>query len=316
MQIDYKYLCQGIGQLTGLEIRAYCGSREVQHYAQYAFSPDIARLIFHEIPRHKENVFYTETEDLLIFGVIRIPSDQHMLVIGPTMQLHPDKQREIAILYTLGEGHGRLPELQAYFSNMIPYPFETFLQIMCFIHYALNEVALSVGDIIRGSDQMHMQNTENWEVPVVETSVEAFDIYETEKQMLSMVSAGNVEAIRRFIQTPPAGKIGKLSPNAMRQKKNTFVCATTLISRAAIEGGMPSEMAFALSDRYIQKAELMNSDGDLTALHMLMIMDYTQRVEAIKCGESNSALVKETMRYVLKNVEKNWHFRKLQKQWG
>lgn len=87
-----------------------------------------------------------------------------------------------------------------------------------------------------------------------------------------------------------------------------FICSATIISRAAIAGGVPFDIAFALSDRYIQKVELLKKGGDITRLNMDMLLDYTKRVEAIKCGHSEeSSLTKNVMRYVLKNIVKKLH---------
>lgn len=302
MQFDYNYLCQGLGHLTGLETRVYKKRELIEHYSHYDFEPDIAGLINHKIEERQENAFYIETEDLLIFGVIKSKRDKTILIIGPTAGIRPEKQDMVSILYMLDEPYGRLPDLQEYFSSMIPYPFETFLEILCFVNYALNEEKLSVAYLIKKSNQIIPTVWNEWENRADDMQEGPHNTYQAEKLMLSYVTTGNVDAIQSFFQKPPTGRIGSIAHNELRQRKNTFICAATLISRAAIMGGMPSEIAFALSDRYIQKAELLNNGGDITILNMEMLLDYTKRVEALKCGTESSQLAKDTMRYVLKNI--------------
>lgn len=300
MQIDYNYLCNGLGHLTGLEVRLYQDDLKTEHYVNYDFKPDIAGLILSEIDSRDESAFYIETEELLVFGVIKSMNNEPTLVIGPTSQIKPGKQEMISMLYRLGESYERLSDLEAYFDNIIPYPFENFLEILCFVNYAINDEKLSVADLIRREDIVKLPN-------VVENrsnqneDVNPHNTYEAEKLMLSYITTGDVDAVRAFFRTPPTGRIGLIAHNELRQRKNTHICAATLMSRAAIAGGMSPEAAFAISDRYIQKVELLRSGKDITALGMEMMLDYAIRVESLKCGSNDSYLARDIKRWIHKH---------------
>ena len=84
---------------------------------------------------------------------------------------------------------------------------------------------------------------------------------------------------------------GILAADGLRQMKNTFIVTATLISRAAIRGGININDALSLSDAYIQKCELLNSVDRITNLQYHMILDYTEQVEKLKKGKSPSKLV-------------------------
>lgn len=303
MQFDYNYLCNGLGHLTGLETRIYKNNLLLERYSNVTFDPDISGLIYNDIRSHKENAFYIETEDLLIFGVIKSKKDHILMILGPTSQIRPDKQTEISILHTLNEPYERLSELENYFNEMAPYPFENFLEIICFINYAINGEKLSVSQILQKKEVLPFSYKKDLKETKELFSENPHNTFQSEKMMLSYVTNGNVNAIRQFFTAPPTGRIGSIAHNELRQRKNSFVCAATLISRAAIAGGLPSESAFALSDRYIQKAELLSSAGDITNLNMEMLLDYTKRVETLKCGGNNSPFVKQVMRYILKHID-------------
>lgn len=226
------------------------------------------------------------------------------IIIGPTSQIRPGKQETVATLYMLNEPYSRLGELQNYFSNMVPYPFETFLEILCFVNYALNDEKLSVAHLIKKSDHLSSISATAWKKEDDEFEETPHNTFQGEQLMLSYVTTGNVDAIYSFFESPPTGRIGSMAHDELRQRKNSFVCAATLICRAAIAGGMASDTAFALSDRYIQKAEMLRNGGDITTLNMEMLLDYTQRVEAIKCGVDGFAIVKSVIRYIQKNISK------------
>lgn len=308
MKIDYNYICEGLGHLSGIEVRAYQGGELTAHYASFHFEPNIANIIYKNIAQRDESVFYVETEDMLVFGVIQSKQDDAVIIIGPTSQIRPDRQGAISILHRLGQSHDRLADLQEYFANMIPYPFENFLEILCFVNYAVNEEKLSVSHLLKrevGSEAAARSTQEPNVFEQSEGREASSNTFQAEKIMLSYVTSGNVEAIHRFFLTPPTGQIGVLAHSELRQRRNAFICAATIISRAAIAGGLPSGAAFALSDRYIQKVELLDNAGAISSLNMDMLLDYTKRVEAVKCGAKGAgALARRVMRFVLKNIDR------------
>ena len=65
---------------------------------------------------------------------------------------------------------------------------------------------------------------------------------------------------------------------------------------------MNPEQAFALSDMYIQKAELMADVLSLTQLNAQMVLDFTKRVEAEKIGIHQSRLVRKARDYILAHI--------------
>ena len=138
--------------------------------------------------------------------------------------------------------------------------------------------------------------------PISTTETEAHNTMELEERMLSHVEHGRVEQIREMFRAPTVGRAGTMAVDMLRQQKNLLICTVTLVTRAAIRGGLDRETALALSDVYIQKAELMTDVVALTRLNAQMVLDFTQRVDAGKCGIHNSTLVRKARDYILANI--------------
>lgn len=60
--------------------------------------------------------------------------------------------------------------------------------------------------------------------------------------------------------------------------------------------------ALALSDAYIRKCELMNSEERLVNLQFHMVLDYTERVGKLHVGENTSKFVMDIANYVQHNI--------------
>lgn len=79
--------------------------------------------------------------------------------------------------------------------------------------------------------------------------------YARERMQYDAIRSGQVEQILSLLQQKPDGTEGILSKDQLRNSKNMFIAGITLFTRAAIDGGVPEETAYSLSDGYIQTVE-------------------------------------------------------------
>ena len=79
--------------------------------------------------------------------------------------------------------------------------------------------------------------------------------YASERMQYEAIRNGQVEQVRSVMLREPDGTPGILSKNELRNSRNMFIANSTLSTRAAIEGGVPEETAYSLSDGYIQTVE-------------------------------------------------------------
>ena len=84
----------------------------------------------------------------------------------------------------------------------------------------------------------------------------------------------------------------------LRQTKNVFIVSTAIASRAAIRGGLDVDDAFALSDAYIQKCELLITPESIMSLQYEMVIDYTKKVESLLEGADGSKLVEDVRNFI------------------
>jgi AraC-like DNA-binding protein len=262
MKTDYPYLAQSLASLSGLPVRHYVDERFQGLYHQAKFKPDLAIIEEKHIFQAQSPVSYFMDENLLCYGLLRIPADDVALLAGPVAQLRIDRNAAGRILRRIGEPLTRTTELLNYFSVMPTYPLQNFLQILCTIHYFVNGTKLDVSELLLDKEMPLVLPAPEKEVPFSETPVH--NTYELEQEMLSLVEHGRTNQVRSLFQQPTAGRAGTMTADALRQQKNLLICTATLVTRAAIRGGLDTETAFALSDVYIQKAELLGNFVDLT----------------------------------------------------
>ena len=299
MNTDYEYLAFSLSSLTGLPVRLYQDGKFSGLYHHTKFKPDLAILEEEKIFRNCGNVSYYMNGNFLYYGLFRVQKDDVALLIGPVVQMSIDTATAVRILRTMGESNRRTRELIDYLSSLPPYPLRTFLQILCTVNYFINGEKTDVSELLLGEEEFPSipipAQDKNHDVTVHNTM-------ELEELLLSHVEYGRVAEIQALFQRPAEGRAGKLASDTLRQQKNLMICTATLVTRAAIRGGLDRETAFALSDQYIQKAELLSTYEGLTKLNAQMVLDFTQRVNATKSGIHNSKLVRRARDYILTHI--------------
>lgn len=298
MNTDYEYLAHSIASLAALPVRLYRDGIFQGLYHHTKFKPDLAILEEPNIFRNADSVSYYMDDNFLYYGLFRVKQDAAALLIGPVSLLPVNTPSAVKILRSMGEPASRAKELVDYFSSIPSYPLRTFLQILCTVNYFINGEKTDVGQLLLTEDLPPLDPA----VIPQPSEAEIHNTMELEEMMLSCVEHGRTEDILKMFSAPTAGRAGEMASDALRQQKNLIICTATLVTRAAIRGGMNQEQAFALSDMYIQKAELMNDVLSLTRLNAQMVLDFTKRVEAEKAGVHKSGLVRRARDYILAHI--------------
>lgn len=124
-------------------------------------------------------------------------------------------------------------------------------------------------------------------------------VYLSERAMLQMVRNGDINynnALQATIRLSPGVPIRGLDP--LRQMKTSIIVFTTLVSRAAIEGGLSPEIAYSVGDSYIQSAEDCRDSGELSALAHAMYHDFVYRVHHLHLNPDYSHAIQKCCDYI------------------
>ena len=75
---------------------------------------------------------------------------------------------------------------------------------------------------------------------------------------------------------------GKLSQNSLWNARYHFVVAVALIARICVEHHMEREIAYTLSDVFVQKIDDCKTVAEIAALHNIMVRDFTKRMQLLQ----------------------------------
>lgn len=225
-------------------------------------------------------------------------------MIGPTRQVLLSEQELREIAFKADVPQNEVEDFIAAMRSIIPMPLESIMQILCVLNHVLNGEKTELKEIsIFDAKQQEIENDiEQSQVDATisqnERSSDLHNTFTIEQTIQSIVAKGDSDALKQWVQNAPAVRGGTVAQNQLRQIKNIFIVTATLVSRAAISGGMDVEDSLSLSDMYIQKCELMHDLSEIINLQYRMVVDYTQRVGNIRKGKSPTKLVLDVTNYV------------------
>lgn len=130
--------------------------------------------------------------------------------------------------------------------------------------------------------RLHTNNT-NMPIPSIRSEEEnriVENSYPFEKRYFSAVMEGNIYFKAPSYYDP--SMLGRLADTPIRHAKNQMIVKITLACRAAMAGGLPSSIAYAISDQFIQSLEETNNIHDIYNLGQLCVQEYTQRVHKLR----------------------------------
>lgn len=106
--------------------------------------------------------------------------------------------------------------------------------------------------------------------------------YEMEQRYLRCVREGDLTQLQRLPKLTVLPVKNELSADRHRQFLYEMIALLTLVTRAAITGGLDTETAYMMSDLYIRQMDEAKHTRELLRLSQNMAKDFTQKVREQK----------------------------------
>ncbi len=307
--IDLHYICTLVGNLTGIPVRLYLDERLIFSHSIIPLPADPIAACREEILNVRANVGYFIADNAFYYGIVN--SGETKFVIGPTREVASKNQELRALAFQANVAPEDIDDFVSAMKSIVRMPLDSVMQMLCTINYILNDEKLKLQDITiydsqqdSFSAQLEQQRSEQaFSVDFSETQAHpnVHNSYNFEQKMLHMIRNGEADALKEWLASAPAIRAGTLSSNQLRQLKNTFVVTATLVSRAAIQGGMDVDDALSLSDGFIQKCEMLNSMDRIANLQYFMVIDFAGRMQRLLPGAAGK-LATDVANYIKRHL--------------
>ncbi len=214
-----------------------------------------------------------------------------IFVIGPVFYAPPDLKKLHTLPYAADASW--IPEV-AWLGNGLPVmSHAVFSRYLLMVHNILTGQQLGMEALeprISAPDGVHDSpaGTRN-----------RMQIYQAEQALLQMVRDGEInyhKVLQTSISLSPGVPVQGRDP--LRQMKTSLTVFITLVSRAAMEGGLSPEIAYSLGDSYIQTVENCRDSGELAAIGPAMYHDFIYRVHHVRSNPNYSHAIQKCCDYI------------------
>ena len=317
--INYDYIARNISSLTRIMVRVYKDKTLVSIYDPCGFPTDPAMLYLDRLFQIDKEVSYYITPYDQFYGIIR--HENYHLIVGPTFQIAPSRSKIREYMFELGIRKNYFEQYLSLMLTITPMPLELFLHELCLIYYFVSEKELSLADFIlydsySDISRQNQKTVEDITPSMAEESYESAPAHGTlqfEQKMLTYITHGDVEGLKSYFSAHSAGRPGKTANSYLRQVKNIFISSVTLVSRAAIAGGLPAEEALTLSDRYIQHCEAFHNPEQVMNLQYNMVMDYATLVSELQQGSRYDKFIRSVTGYIREHLSEDLNVEQMAK---
>lgn len=306
---DIEYLCHTICNMAGVPIRIYKNQEQLYYYSRISLPKDPIILVLDMILSIKKNVGYYISEDFYYYGFVNY--NDYTLILGPSRHTPMTDQELKKLAFELDIEQENFDTFLIGMKSIIAMPLESILQIMCTMNFVFNHEKMTPEAVsIFDKDQLslyHQISDEEFQagkyIALSEPSVEDLrNNFKMEQDIADMVRRGDTKSFHEWVRNAPVAKPAHSTTDSIRHQKNVIITSATIVSRAAIRGGMAIDDAIRLSDSYLQKSEKSNNYEQLTNLQYHMVENFIREVELLKYSGNHSNLVKGVTNYVRHHI--------------
>ena len=225
-----------------------------------------------------------------------------IFVIGPVFYTLPEVGALRAALYAEANGRGQTDWIRAMCADVSALPvmsYAVFSRYVMMVHNTLTGEQLGL-EALQGTVPEAPGQT-----AATAGRRDRMRVYRAEQALLDMVRRGDINyqgALQNSVAVSPGVPVAGKDP--LRQMKTSVTVFTTLVTRAAMEGGLSPEVAYPLGDSYIQTAENCRDSGELSSLAGAMYRDFICRVHYAKTNKGYSFAVQKCCDYIELSLDK------------
>jgi YesN/AraC family two-component response regulator len=174
--------------------------------------------------------------------------------------------------------------LDQHFSHQLQIDVTQLFHTAILLHYLFYNETLSLNEVVK-----HNEHSKTTIIPeIIELNImqqrensSYHNSFLAEKKIWHSVQLGDTEKVLYYKNLhSQEGIYGKLSKkDTLRDSKNILISAIAIATRSAIEGGLYPEIAYNLSDSYIQYIEELATIPSVDKLMEQFLLDFTSRVK-------------------------------------
>ena len=289
--MDWKDACLSFSVAAGLPVSLYENGESIAENSHL----NIALNMLKSLPTQGDGIFYTIVMDYLFCGVVR--TGNKIVAVETIAPYRCSRNLAQQLLALIGQSTLHTNGLLQYFREKPTCSLNRFLDAIRFIGMLLgleNNQEVTFLPFTKTKAQLNKAPDTQWG--------ESGHTKGVEDTIMLYVESGDTASMSEYLNAQSNSSPGILDDDALRSIKNTFIMAVSIITRAAIRGGLDFNTAMWVQDTYLFAVEGMGSYQEVMANLSRMFMDFTARVAETRIFPGASPVAARACRYINSNI--------------
>jgi len=268
-----------------------------------------------EINEIKEYPMIYSIQSLLYWIVVVSKNHQQIYVKGPFFNnALDDKSVEMLFTYTSVPANKRA-HLQKEMQKIAIITSSIMFQYAQMLYYAVYEKSAALQDVETYNEQITHSNYS------AKSKADQFEKgsgrWNLEQEILYKVRNGDTNISDLMSRASASNRHSSdVSAKSISEAKRNVDQLLTLISRAAVEGGLPQKTSFSLCTEYRKQIDRCQSFGEVAMLSNDLLIDYIQRVKRMKTYAKCSVQIRLCIEYIENHLDEKITLNHLAKKIG
>ncbi|MCM3689790.1 helix-turn-helix transcriptional regulator [Neobacillus niacini] len=242
----------------------------------------------------------------MLISVVNDEVFEGTAIIGPILSF-PLSEEKIDVIINDTNAFFQREKVIHYYKSLPIIESKKQKSICIFVHHLFNNELISPNSVMNESSGSTNPNNIIEKVHIDVSEILKSNVIHRdslfEKKILQMVREGRPEELKKVsLLRMEEEVVSVLSKSSyIRSLKNHIISLISLVSRAAIEGGLNEDLAYSLHDSFIQNLEEMQRLDEVKGVAREVLTTFTKNVKQIK-DENYSKTVIICKDYIYKNI--------------
>ncbi|WP_307435640.1 helix-turn-helix domain-containing protein [Bacillus sp. V2I10] len=231
---------------------------------------------------------------------------QGTIIVGPSIYSELSEEMINGVMNDFHLFRNKKEEITYYYQSMPIINKVKLMNIGILLYYTLYNKKLDIDAVRKKNNQLRYTTlqVENVDLNIskrLQNITSRQDPIMVNK-LLQGVKEGRKEEVIKYLDALPQEKFGVLSKTShIRSQKNLLIAGITLATRFAVEGGLHPEVAYTLSDLYIQNLEKLNDIKAIESLRDEVFCSFADRVYKVR-EQKYSKSITTCQNYIFKHL--------------
>lgn len=245
-------------------------------------------------------------ESFIVVRCDNADTSSEWMIAGPFCTSKMDPETLINLAADLGS-QADLAALNEYYAHLPLVPKTRAYHLAILMCYLIFGEQLDVSDVtheyIAGAREMKVQETSlNHYLSKHRQELQLHHTSDWPRQLINCIKEGNRSGLDEWLVTAQSVETGMTTTKGhLRNQRNLAICGIALATDAAINGGLHSEIAYTLSDLYIQQIEVSSHAGDIAQIVQRCYYDLVDRVRETKSLQY-SKMINRCREYIFNHI--------------